>query len=120
MNRTILTLALSALLVSSSCEQLKSFYRSPVGQTVIASGGAYIVSEAVQREPRVAPVLLALADQQEGVPVDFSAFDGPLVGLAVHTVGNLAAHYGDDVSAGLIVESIRTGVALAEARRGAK
>lgn len=100
------------LLLSPSCENLRSFYNSPGGKIVISAGGVYIVSQSVQARPDIIPVLEALADTQEGLPVDVTDFDEPLLGLGVQVLGALTAHYGDDAAPALISKTIRQGIII--------
>ena len=79
---------------------------------VISAGGTYIVSESVKARPEIIPVLEALADTQEGIPVDITSFDEPLLGLGVQVLGAVTAHYGDDVAPILLARTLRQGITL--------
>ena len=114
MKSLILSILTFCVLALSSCESLREFSRSPLGQVVISTGAAYIVAQSIEKNPDLEPVLLALADHREGIPVDFQTFDEPLIGLGSLTVSQVAAHYGDEATDDLIVDSIRTGVAMAQ------
>jgi len=120
--RSTLLLPLLAviLLVSPSCENLRSFYDSPGGKVVISAGGTYIVSESVKARPEIIPVLEALADTQEGKQVDITDFDEPLLGLGVQVLGALTAHYGDDAAPALISKTLRQGIIIGSMERGSK
>ena len=93
-------------------ETLTAISESPTGQLLITQGGALLVAEVVEDKPEIAPILLAFADSQEGLPVDFSTFDEPLVGLGVQLLGTLSTQYSDDLTASLLASALRTGVAI--------
>ena len=85
---------------------------------IISAGGTYIVSESVKARPEIIPVLEALADTQEGIAVDITTFDEPLLGLGVQVLGAVTAHYGDDVAPLLIARTLRQGITLGSMLEG--
>lgn len=102
-----------ALCAIPSCGHLKNAANSPMIAPVIGAGGAVLVSQAVMQRPEIRPTLLALADYKEGLSVDLSTLNQPLLAAAVQVVDEITTHYGDVATDDLIVRSIRDGIEIA-------
>lgn len=98
--------------VSCTSTQLKEFRDSRTGQLVIKRGGSLLVAEQVKDRPELAPMLLILADAQEGINVDLEQFDDQLLALGIEIIGSLSYEYSDDVTPTLIATALRDGVRM--------
>lgn len=121
-------LVLALLIISlPSCESLKGFgnsvngfVKSPSGRVVIFTGGSLLVSQLLDKQPSVEPVLIAFSNSLDGIPTDFTNFEDPEIAAVAVLLGSLTDHYGDDVTNELLADTIRAGLAVGPVSEGSK
>ena len=91
----------------------KTFYGSPSGNSITEVTATYVVSQAVLAQPTLIPILEALADTQEGIPVDLGAFEEPLYAIGVQLVGQVVTMNGNEATSKTVANALRNGIALA-------